>query len=373
MRKILRTSCLAIVVLFGFVAITCDEDCPVCPKEPEPVPVEPHRVYVYDALSQFICSIDAPADTIVDSIRIDYYGYGIFLTPDEERLLVTKLDGFTMEIYSTEDLSYLGSNNQYGDYYFDPKGAYGIWSSFGNKRLYFIDPVTLVPFDSLPFCCYGGFLDTVNHLFFGSGIHIDSVGSSIDYRIVYEIDCLSRSLVHSFNLYDQYESRTFPALEVAYNYLTGDFYCQGWFQPYWSFFYQYSIAGDSVIARWRLSAASGDIAVSPDGLSVYVTDGGNTTSDIYPRGDIYVFDAHSHALYDIIPPYDYSSGQIGAPFFGLCKISPDGRRAYLGSLSNNLGGVPLYIVDVSQNKIIKTIRPFSIFDVAAIAIGRKMK
>jgi DNA-binding beta-propeller fold protein YncE len=180
-------------------------------------------------------------------------------------------------------------------------------------------------------------------------------------------------LVDSFTLYDQYDARVISAVSVAYNYQTGDFYFEGYTGPYRAFFYQYSIVGDSVIARWPLSAASGQIAISPDAQTVYVTDGGNTTSDIYPRGDVFVFNANTRALQDVIAPYDYSSGPISAPFFGLCVISPDGRRAYLGSLSNNMGGVPLRVVDLSQNKIIKTIRPYSIFDVAAIVVGRKMK
>ena len=374
MSKIFRTACLTIVVLFGFVALTCDEDCPVCPKEPEPVPIQPHRVYVYDALSQFICSIDAPADTIVDSIRIDYYGYGIFLTPDEEKLMVTKVDGFTMEIYSTEDLSYLGSNSQYGDYYFDPKGAYGIWSSFGNKRLYFIDPVTLIRYDSLPFCSYGGFLDTVNHLFWGNGIKVDTPMSKINYDLIYKVDCASRSLVDSFVLRDQqFENQVISARSIAYNYSTGDLYCQGKLGPYYSVFYQYSLTGDSVVARLFISATTGTISISPDGKKVYVTDGGNDQAGRYPRGDVFVFDAYSHGLINVIPPYDFSRGPIVWPLFGLCSLTPDGQRAYLGSHSANLGGVPLYIADLSQNKIIKTIRPYSTFDVAAIAIGRKTK
>jgi WD40 repeat protein len=79
MRKILRTSCLAIVVLFGFVAITCDEDCPVCPKEPEP---GSYNVYLADdnqGDTAYIWVVDSFTDSLTDSIR----------TPDK---YITKMD-----------------------------------------------------------------------------------------------------------------------------------------------------------------------------------------------------------------------------------------------------------------------------------------
>ncbi|GEM_PF-1706855 len=74
MRKILRTSCLAIVVLFGFVALTCDEDCPVCPKEPEPVPEKEYH-FLYSFVGSYYTSAVLTYSTktgeMVDST---YYG-----------------------------------------------------------------------------------------------------------------------------------------------------------------------------------------------------------------------------------------------------------------------------------------------------------
>jgi hypothetical protein len=69
----LRTACLTIVVLFGFVALTCDEDCPVCPKEPEPTEKEYHFLYSFigSFYTSAVLTYSTKTGEVVDST---YYG-----------------------------------------------------------------------------------------------------------------------------------------------------------------------------------------------------------------------------------------------------------------------------------------------------------
>jgi DNA-binding beta-propeller fold protein YncE len=355
------TGAIIIMASMAF-SFSCERHCVDCPKEPEPPPEGHYRVYIYDAWNRFIMSLDTPSDTIADSIRIGYYGYGIFLAPDGERLLVTKYDGFTMEIYRTEDLAYLGSINRYGDYFFNGLDNYGICLCFPKNQIYFIDPINLNPVDSIAKTVSTGYLDSVSDLLYCTNVDT-----------LYIIDCKNRSLLSTKLLYDQYSRQPIRVSKIAHNWLTDDIYILGGPDRGSDFFYQYSINCDSVLARMSVMASTGAVAISPDAKSVYMTDGGDGVHDLIPRGDIYIFDALTHGLKSIIPAFDYSSGIISYPCFGQLILAPDNRRAYLGSNSNALGGVPMRVVDLYKGRIISTIKPYATFDAASIVFGKEPK
>jgi len=71
----MKQKLFVLIAVFAVLAIgvflSCDKDCPVCPEDNTGEPGN-YRLYVLDTYNRFILSIDTPADTIVDSTRIDY-------------------------------------------------------------------------------------------------------------------------------------------------------------------------------------------------------------------------------------------------------------------------------------------------------------
>lgn len=350
------------LILFSAVILylSCCEDCPTCPDEPTPPPLGHYRLYAHAASHKFIMSVDTPADTIVDSIRVDYYGYGIFLMPDGNRLLVTNTEDFRMEIYSASDLSHVGTSPQYGDYYFDASDGYGIWVSFMGDHLktYLIDAISLTPVDSIDRPIGDGFLDTVSNYFFGCNYH--------DSRIIYRIDCDSWSLLDSIIVWDS--DTTGRVLQPAHNWLTGDLYFHAWYNKL-SYFFQYDTEADSIIKATPTTTPLGSVAISPDGRSVYMTDGGDGSHWIYPPDYIYIFDAITHQVRDLIPTYDFAGELAWPPLFGQIILTPDNRRAYVGASWNAWGNVPVISIDLLEKKIVGTIYPINGFWATSIALG----
>jgi hypothetical protein len=349
-----KTLLLLFLILLGLGAIfiSCGDDCPTCPKEPQPPPLGHYRIYGFDGIQGLLMSIDTPADTIVDSIRVEYSGGFIFVTPDGKKLLVMYDYNSTkkVEIYNTSDLSHVGSLDQYGFYYFDGGDNYGVYVRTGGN-INFIDPETFLIEDTIyaPSLC--GYLDTVADLFFGAAYQ----GATI-----YEIDCKTRTLVDSFtNLYGG------NVKSVAYNRLTNDLYYFTILGSTYSLFVQYDCENDSVISKTVITQSTGNISISPDCQNVYMTDGGNSMLDVKPPGQIWVFDAMTHQISAWIPNINVLTNRKIYPCLGQVIITPDGNRAYIGAATSSRAPVPLPVVDLNTDRIIKTVFP----DSAAVMVG----
>ncbi len=345
---------IIIVILSICLFQSCDKDCPICPKDDTGEPGN-YRLYTINGHNNFtLYAIDIPADTIVDSVALNHGFYNCFLTPDGNRLLVTNVDTRQMEVYNTADLSHLETlADQYGEYYFDKTDNIGIYYSLLNEKLFFIDPVTLTPLDSINRSISDGYLDTVTNLF---------VAPSLEVRnIIYLIDCDTRTI-------DSVDAGHF-VYYLAYNWLTDEIYFHGTQGDYGGF-YCYDVTSDSITLTITTTAPFGGVSISPDGTKVYMTDGGDGWHFIYPRGDIWVLNAEIHELIELIPPYIIPPGdRISYPLFGRIFITPDGRRAYVGESWNNNAYTPLAVVDLQEGKIIRGLFNNEEFSSGAIAIG----
>ncbi|SYZ71983.1 exported hypothetical protein [Candidatus Zixiibacteriota bacterium] len=350
-----------IVVASMVLLFSCERHCVDCPKEPEPPPSGKYRLYAFNAMSAngLLMSIDIPADTIVDSVRLDYSGNFIFVTPDGERLLVTHYNNdYTnaIEIYRTRDLAHMGTSNQYGFYYFDGTDNYGI---LVDGIIQFIDPLTLSPVDTIfKSVRWDGYLDTVSNEFFAIA---DSA------MTIYRIDCSDRMVTDSFsNLYGR------NIMKLAYNRLTNDIYYFTKISFDLALFVQYSCDFDSVMSVTSLYGSTGAIAISPNCKKVYVTDGGMGMLGVIPPGQIWVFDALTHNVEAWIPDYNGATGKSILPLFGQFIITPDDDRAYIGEAEGAGGASAIPVVDLGINRIIKTVVPDSqsfMLGATAIALG----
>jgi len=351
----------ALIGIFGlFIYLSCCDDCPTCPTDPVDE-LGNYRLYAIHGSYQFLMSVDIPADTIIDSIRVDYYPSEIFVTPDGSKLIVM---GGPTYVYNTVDLSPIEMPVNAGLYYFDGSDNYGVMVNSIN--IYFIDPVNLMAYDSLehpdgfPYLNTGQcFLDTVNDRFFESNFRLEDTTNA-----VYIFDCLTHTLIDSII----FTPHLGDFVNIAYNWLTNDLYIISSYGSLYSLFYQYDLDADSMISQLPtiLRRPYGSIAISPDGTRVYMTDSGHGMFGEFPIHPIWVIDAFTHQPISWIPNYD-STGII-LPFFGQIILTPDNRWAYIGSNSSSGGGVPIVVVDRQVNKIVRQISPYPAFG-SRIAIG----
>ncbi|MEW5925285.1 MAG: hypothetical protein AB1746_14985 [Candidatus Zixiibacteriota bacterium] len=352
-RLLLLFISLGMSLFLGFMS--CCDDCPTCPKEEEPPPLGKFRLYSICFWDGMLISYDIPADTIVDSVTLPYQSYGVFVTPDGERLLVMRAqeNNFGMDIFSARDLSLLGSTNQYGDYYFDGTDGYGIMLSFTDESIYFVDPVNLYPTDTIVRFGNHGYLDTVGNNFFGvkyPGINI-----------VYRIDCNIRQLIDSIVLPGTEIS------EICYNHYSNELY-YSCYNPYpYAYFIQYDLNNKTILNETMMTGGSWGAAITIEGDRIFANDSGSR--DWLPPGYIWVFDALTNEVCHLIEPFDYATGTILHPSFGQILMTPDGRRAYIASSYSMIAETPIAVVDLQTEKIIKVLPSAYGFGGTSIALG----
>jgi len=322
------------------MALTCDEDCPVCPKEPEPVPEGNYRLYACDAYNHILFSFDIPADTIIDSVKLGFGLDDLDVTPDGNRIVISDYWNLDTKIYRASDLTLEQIIPRTGQYTFDPKGSYLI-CSFGGYTV-FLDPVTFEPLDSVSVGGGEYFLDTVNNWYFGR---------NYDSMWFYRVDCLTYSIIDTIKIRLPGGERM-GTYEFAYNWLTNDLYFHARTIGA-AYFMQYSLDSDSLIASMRIWGPFGGVAISTDGKSVFMTDGGDGTEGISPPGYLWVFDAFTHKVRDLIPPFIYPDSLLRSRHYGSIVVPPDNRRVYIGVNTNGLSGLPIIDVDLIQRRMVR--------------------
>ena len=355
----MRQKVLILASLIGicgfFIYLSCCDDCPTCPGDIEPPPLGNYRLYSICFWDGMLMSYDIPADTIIDSVTLAYQSYGVFVTPDGERLLVMRAQegNFGTDIFNSRDLSLIGSTNQYGDYYFDGADNYGIMLSYTDESIYFIDPASLNSIDTIFKFGSHGYLDSVGNQFF-----------CVKYpgvNVVYRVDCEKRRLTDSLIL---------PGTEIAgicYNHFSNDLYysCYNPF-PY-AYIIQYDLDNEVILNETAIVGASFGISTTINGDRIFANDSGSR--DWLPPGYIWVFDAVTNEVCNLIEPYDYSAGNLLQPSFGQILMTPDGRRAYVASSYSMIAETPIAVVDLLTDKIIKVLPSALGFGGTSISIG----
>jgi len=321
----------ALIGIFGlFIYLSCCDDCPTCPGDIEPPPLGNYRCYIWDTYNHVIMSIDTPADTIVDTLHTDLMGYNFFVTPGGDKLLVLDYPTHSTQIYSTADLSHIGSLDMYGDFYFDGGDNYCLFNSLVDDKIYFIDPVTFAPYDSIPRETWFGCLDTVDNVFFGCKSEADSNGNSVEPNVIFQIDCDTRELVDSFVVTAIDTQSPILIYRMAYNRNTNELFFHGREQyTGYSYFYRYKIATESVERILSTRRPFGDVAISVDGNEMYMSDPGQDLFGISGSPYFMIFDADSAELLATVPSYLYPELTYVRPVWALINQTPDGQRLYV--------------------------------------------
>ena len=348
----------AITALLTIALFSCSDN----PTSPNEEPAE-YRLYVYDWANYVLMSFAVPADTLVDSIHVDYLAGGIYATAEGDRLLVahTDYDNMTgcMEVYNTADFSYLGSLEKYGRYYFDGTDNYGICKTY--ESVYFLDPPSLAPIDSIDFdlpetnAIVLGYLDTVSNLYFCRTMPFYETDST---TLIFKIDCLTRNVIDTIVTPISWGR----LIGLSHNWLTNDLYFHGLRPDGRFFFQQLDLDGDTLLNSTSITASQGSSAITPDGKKIIMTDSGDPMHGYPPTYPITIFDAFTHQPISWIPPYD-STGQWVSPFMYYINPLPDNKRAYIASYVHVVG------IDLRTNRITNSLLPDEPYYTGSIALG----
>jgi DNA-binding beta-propeller fold protein YncE len=123
--------------------------------------------------------------------------------------------------------------------------------------------------------------------------------------------------------------------------------------------YRFDLVAKEVLARTSLPGLSGGITISPDGRTIYATDGGDSFNSP-GSGKIAVFDADLNPQ----PPIDLgTSAAVNGqpPSMQGAAVSSDGRMLYVAAGTPSRG--PLYgpqparllVVDCSTRRLLRAI------------------
>jgi len=294
--------------------------------------------------------ISTETDSLVDSISLGPYHVPgqLALSPDKRTLYATVViwdssgRHYTTTHYEidtkTKAIKYIGPNSTPfvspdGKYLFCSGGEFCIIDAYTHQIIYE---------DSIYF--YPECFDARNHLVYGG---IEGGCRVFNYK--------NKTWVKSINIYP-YESVLSPDGDRLY-YLSG--------AGSKAYFGVYDLGGDSLVVEFEINSP-GQLAITPDGESVYFTDpgggGGCIQIEPPPTGKLGVFDTKTNTplpSIDLSPPGDPSL-KLG-PYY--IRITPDGKKAYLSICSN-----AILVIDLIRNEPLKIImfpnRNMSLFYIA---------
>jgi len=318
---------------------------------------EPRRgycLYTHDTggsdPTKWIYVISTETDSVVDSIYMDPYkwpGY-LALSPDKRTLYVlvnifdTTSHTFTSTYYEidtrTKARKYIGPNSSIvispdGRYLFQWEGEFRIFDACTHQLIY-SESTQFLPgcFDKKAPLAYGG---------------SEKLG---EMRV---FNYISKRWVRSFTIHLR-DGR----IPLIRNYvLSSDcniLYILVTASPYEYYFCVFDLTQDSLLVQLGINSV-GQLAIKPDGSTVYTTDpgggGGCIVIEPPPTGKLGVFDTKTNTPLPSIS-LDVLGDSIHLPplnpFF--IKITPDGQKAYLSICHDRI-----LVIDLVRNEPLKAI------------------
>ncbi|HVP37409.1 MAG TPA: hypothetical protein VMT04_10475 [Terriglobales bacterium] len=285
----------------------------------------------------------------MDSISLGPYNWPSYLalSPDKRTLYVlvnvfdTTTSSFSSTYYEidtrTKTPKYIGPNSSTaispdGRYLFGAVGSrFTIFDAYTHQNTY-QDSTVFYPI------CFDG----QRHLVYGSTGKLGEVGI-FDYKTKHWVRILN------IHLWDG----QVPAFDHYVLSLNGnELYLLA--RTYDYYFCVYDLARDSLLVQLGVNS-SGQLAITPDGSTVYLTDPGGGGSCVAiepnPTEKLGVFDTRTKTP---LPSIDLSSLRDSldpvpvAPFF--IRITPDGKKAYLTVCSSRV-----LVIDLERNEPLKVI------------------
>lgn len=326
----------------------------------KPTPVE-YRLYTGAVGKQIqLFSIDAEADTILDSVTYQGTHIQVAASPDGKYLGVWGGDPCS-RIYSTTDFSILAELDCRLSIAFVPEAGVIVGSGRDTTKFYDYNTFDLLAEDT--FAMYdmepirGTVLLTGMIMYAATG-HFDSSGF-----IIY--DCHKRqveSLWHRFERpndgFYRYIYREDVSPDGQRLYATASVSdSEGSFGGEWLFCYD--LENDNLLFETAIYAPYGGVQVSPDGQEVYLTDPGYPGSWGSTPGKIFIYDANDGTLLDHIPvdDLDTTRGTEKPLYLYQIRFHPEKPKVYIAGGDMFKGPGPLLVVNTEERKIINMIFP----------------
>jgi DNA-binding beta-propeller fold protein YncE len=302
-----------------FLAISCDDDCPVCPGEDEIISdydiiisspyTQAPNLFVYNTLEK----------QIIDTIPMDHSWRSASLSADGSQLLMTKITqsaGDSLVIYGWQTMERITSRPVEGNIFVSNTGKY--IAMLDDDSLVFLDGVTYdVLFSDVINTYQGCFLKDDSRFYtFANDNHIriyDMMGESLYvdmaftdppyatpgiYRILPSPDGTRIFMVVSYgSIYSKYLISYYPQL-------------------------------DSVGLYYPVSPGSGEIAITPDERQLILTDHSNAFGDASLRQIVFI-DLSTERVIKILSAGYCIAGQPTFAGFdpGHFCVTPDSRYA----------------------------------------------
>ncbi len=324
--------------------LSCDRDCPVCPKPPTE-PISDYNFYIsyFNEGQYYVYIYNTKALNIVDSISLGIsltsHLYDMKVTADGSNLLIAYSDSLYQEILAVYDLGnrdFISSKAIAGQIEISNTGAY-----------------IAIMNDSLTF------FNAQNFDFLYSD-HIAPLGGRFSYddSRFYAVDSVNQIRIYDMTTRSMYDTMRYNAfLQNPELHLCqpipdeSRIYLWAYF-PGWQEFVlvSYDISRDSTGLFYPLGPGVGDLELTPDGSTVIFTDPGDVAHDEFGSDNISFIGVSSDRLLWSAPAGWAITGWTRYGFHpGPLAITPDNR--YVMAIGQ--GGYPIYaLVDLQQRRFV---------------------
>jgi hypothetical protein len=360
-KKLIFVTLLSTFVWLGLAG--CNDDCPTCPTEDisrysgyayVSMISPPYGVYVIDIAA------DSVVDSLVDELIFPLSALNVDVSPDG-KYLVALNNEFTLTLFDMPEFRVVAQRKINGESYFVGWKNQLLQRGSEGFSLYSLPDLEPIITRNPPIGSGSIWLDEATNSFLTSAypdslvtVDLDSLTVTQSWRIV-DPDGFG------FHIYKFCWDKKLGMTYLIIGSIDG------------ASFLVFDLNNSTIVSKTKLYAPFGDLRVNPNGEEVYVTDPGYVNSPVYP-GNIFVFDARTGALLDLISLYGI---RPDFPFEGMgawdIEITPDGKDLILGLGHVLIQPANVARVNISKRKVEKLY--FEHFDHQAsdIVIGPKPK
>jgi hypothetical protein len=326
-----------------FLFLSCCEDCPPCPTEPQPLEPGSYCVYIADENQEapgYIWVVDSKTHSLIDSIETPAPDISVIeASPDGDYLATFSPSHPSVLIYDTDDKDTVASITPKGYPLFTRDNSYLLISHITTHVLYKYEVVnwSLISSDTLP-AIPGGLFYSSRHLY-GRDV------AGIEY-FIYDYESMSLIKADSIRRSDGSMPR---ALEITNS--SDDRYFYFISRP--DKLFKYDIANDSIVDSIHTvyGGYHGDLKCTPDGRFLVISE--STDWPDRAIGNLLIVEQENFAMYRRIPTWGLNPYMPGACLLpGQLAITHDGSKVFCAkNVWYKLPPVSFNLLDLSASNI----------------------
>jgi len=330
-------SCVSVVIVViavVFSGCNCDK-----PTEPEPDGSKDYSVYFCDPGPPAELFVFHPTTRVIDSVEIPWEPHeGVTVSADGERLYLALRNSIV--VVDTDSFSLI-TELPYAPRFWPAVSPNNEYLGITGDDLYILGTSDYsVVFSDTDLTEFGRFSSNSKSFYCNAGWSPDSRGIVYKLGLSNSPFSVERQVIEDGGVF-----QIVPSIDDT------EWFLYLRLPPLWTWAFEvYDVALDSIIFRDVLTPGAGQLAITPDGQTVFYTNPGRSSTDPLAPPAFTIFDIGANAIDTVVEDIDFFSDSTWLASPNNMVVTPDGR--WLVILGGSLAQFVVYLYDIQKRELV---------------------